>query len=439
VRIFAARRISTFVVLTAAVLPRLVALLSERGAILSSFTEKSDDFARVFVASGTYGYVPGIPSANTQPLYGWFLIPLYAIDRHWALVGGAQILVAAAVAYLVLTIGRRFLSERAAVTAALLATLNPYLVWHDVHVNREIIDQVVAAGLFLLVLLAARAGTVWLVAAAGTAGGLAILGNSRLAALPLVLAVYVAWHQRRRAALLAGVLLACTALVLLPWLVRNKTQVGCWAVTTDARALWKANNVNTYRVLQEGHWIDDVPVPPSLPRITPEFERDIYAQGGRVPHVDECAQMRAYQHATVQFWREHPGEKAKLMGQATRMLWAPKQTRTTGGPEASAGSFRQWIEAVWAIPVYLLALFGLFVVPRRFAALALCFVGYETAAAWLFAGATRYRVAFDFVLSLLAGAAIERLWSRSRYTASIPSAEAPAENRSSARRRAASP
>ena len=79
-RIFAATRTTTLVVLSAAVLPRLLVLLRERHAILSSFTEKSDDFARVFVSSGTYGFVPGIPSAYTQPLYGWFLIPRYWID-----------------------------------------------------------------------------------------------------------------------------------------------------------------------------------------------------------------------------------------------------------------------------------------------------------------------------------------------------------------------
>jgi hypothetical protein len=428
VHIFAAKRTATVVVLAAAVLPRLVALLAERGAILASFTEKSDDFARTFVAGGTYGFVPGIPSANTQPLYGWFLIPLYWIDRDWVIVGGAQIALAACTAYLVLEIGRRFLSERAGVIAALLSTLNPYLIWHDIHINREIVDQVVAAALFLLVLLAAQRGSLWLAAATGAVGGLAILGNTRLALLPLVLAAFVAWHQRQRAATIVGVMLACTVLVLLPWLVRNKVQVGCWAITTDARALWKANNVNTYDTLKAGKWIDDVPRLPGAPIYTPEYEVGFYNAGKPIPHIDECAQMRLYEDATTSFWREHPGEKAKLAAQATQMLWNPKQTRTEGGPESKAGTFRQWIEALWAIPVYLLALFGLFVVPRRFAALAATFLLYETVAAWVFAGATRYRVAFDFVLALLAGAAIERLWSKSRYTSSTPSAAAPAEN-----------
>lgn len=403
-------------------------MLYERGAILGSFTEKSDDFAQVFVSSGTYGFAPGFPSANTQPLYGWFLIPLYWIDRNWAIVGIAQIAVAACTAYLVVTIGRRFLGERAGLIAALISTLNPYLIWHDIHINREIIDQLAAASLFLLVLLAARAGSIWLAAATGAVAGAAILGNSRLAVLPLVLAAFIAWHQRRRAARIVGVVLACTVVVLAPWLVRNKVEVGCWAITTDARALWKANNLNTYGVLARGGWIDEVPDLPGAPTITPEYQHAFYVEGKHVPYVDECAQMRLYEHATTTFWRRHPGAKLKLMGQATEMLWNPKQTQTDSGPGASAGPVRQWVEAVWAVPIYLLALIGLFVVPRRFAALAAIFLLYETAAAWVFAGTTRYRISFDFVLALLAGAAVERLWSRSRYRSSMPSADAVAEN-----------
>jgi len=46
--------------------------------------------------------------------------------------------------------------------------------------------------------------------------------------------------------------------------------------------------------------------------------------------------------------------------------------------------------------------------------LALIFVGYETAATWVFAGTTRYRVPWDFVLALLVAAALDRAWSALR-------------------------
>ena len=72
------------IVAAATALPRLVALASERDEILRDFTEKSDDFARTLATSGTFGFLPGEPSAYTQPLYGWFLGALYwAFGRDW--------------------------------------------------------------------------------------------------------------------------------------------------------------------------------------------------------------------------------------------------------------------------------------------------------------------------------------------------------------------
>src|SRR4029079_19065358 len=107
-RILSART-STVLVVAAAVVPRLVVLVVERGAILAAFTEKSDDFAQTFVRSGTYGFVPGVPSGYTPPLYGCAPIPLHRnLGRRWPVVGLAQIAVAACTAVLVLEIGRRF-------------------------------------------------------------------------------------------------------------------------------------------------------------------------------------------------------------------------------------------------------------------------------------------------------------------------------------------
>ena len=86
------------------------------------------------------------------------------------------------------------------------------------------------------------------------------------------------------------------------------------------------------------------------------------------------------------------------------MLWDPRV-----GVESATSTARNAVEAAYAIPLYLLALAGLFFVATRFRVLALLFLGYETLAAWVFAGTTRYRVPFDFVLALLAAAAIDRL------------------------------
>jgi hypothetical protein len=394
----------------AAALPRIAALLHERGAILAAYRDKGDDFAQTFLASGTYGFIPGVPSAYTQPLYGFFLIPIFWVGRTWELVGGAQIGVAVCTAWLVYAIGARIASTGVALGGALLATLHPYLVWHDVHLNREILDQALAAAIVLVALIAAeRDRTLWWSAALGGVLGLAVLGNARLLLLPLVLGLWLMVRLGFAQHGLAALLLVCaaTALVLAPWVARNRVSVGCAAITTDSRALWKANNLNTYRVLARGGWIDDVPPYPGAPP-SPQDAGAIYRRTGRVVEVDECAQMRFFRDKVIDFWREHPGEKLRLAGQATILLWQPKVLETEGRPGAGTwqDTARSVVEPLFMIALYAFALVGIFVLPRSFAVLAVILLAYQTALAMLFAGATRYRVPWDFLVAISAAAGV---------------------------------
>jgi len=420
------RRWSYAIVLAASAVPRLVVLLHERGAILAQNTEKSDSFALTFVHSGTYGFIPGQPSAWTQPGYSFLLIPVYWIfGRNWESVGLIQIAVAGATALIVYETGRRFLSPRAGLIAAVVATLNPYLIWHDVHVNREIVDQLLAAAIVYLTLLVAEraAGRMRAVSVGlGVVLALAILGNTRLLFLPVVVVGFVLWQ--RRAVLAPALCIGACVLALLPWAVRNDVSVGCFTLSTDTKALWKANNANTYSTLAAGKWIDDVPNIPGAPP-TPEMTGAIYAVHHKLIHVNECAQESYYRSKALSFMVDHPAEKAKLAVQAMRMLWDPRVQKTEGRP--GAGGFidrvRTWVQPVYEIPLYLFALFGLFLVPRRIAALVVLLLGYQTVVAIGFAGDTRYRVPWDFTLSLVASVAVLHLVSRLAARRATPRAD----------------
>jgi 4-amino-4-deoxy-L-arabinose transferase-like glycosyltransferase len=435
VRIFAARPgKATLAVVLAAALPRLLVLVVERGDILAAYTEKSDTFAQTFVMSGTFGFVAGHPSAYTQPLYAYFLIPLYWIfGRHWVVVGLAQTAVAVATALVVREIGRR-VAPRLAAPAAIVATLNPYLIWHDVHVNREIVDQLVLAGIVLATLIALERRSAGWALFDGALVGVAILGNSRLAALPLAIGAFLAWRLPRGRLAAAALVIVASALVVAPWVVRNRVQVGCFAVTTDGRALWKANNVNTYDTLAAGLWIDDVPQPASFPPSVETASEDFATTHKLIP-VDECAQMRKFEHLTFVFWKKHPGEKARLMGQAVQLLWDPRSHETQGrsGKGTWRDTARRVGEPAYVVPIYILAVAGLFFSPFAFSVLAALLLAYNTAAAMVFAGTTRYRVPFDFLLVLLASAVFERALSRRRYRSAMPSAFWSAENEADAR------
>jgi 4-amino-4-deoxy-L-arabinose transferase-like glycosyltransferase len=397
-------------------LPRLVALGVERGDILTAFTDKSDDFAQTFLDSGTYGFVAGHASAYTQPLYGFFLVPIYYVfGRHWEVVGVAHIMVAIATAFVIYEIGRRVVSSSVGFIAAAITALHPYLVWHDIHMNREILDHFLAAVIVLLTLIVTERPSLRISALLGVALGLGILGNVRLAALPLLIVGYllVRTGLSRTTAVAAGLVLATAALVVIPWVVRNKVSVGCAAVTTDARALWKANNLNTYDTLTHGGWIDAVPRYPGAPP-TPEDAFEQYLATGRYTPVDECAQMQFFQHKTHDFWLHHPEEKAKLAILSAQMLWQPSVVETGGRPGEGTwlDTLRTSSEPLFIIPLYCLAIAGLFFVPRAFAALCVLLLAYQTAVAMIFVGVTRYRVPWDFLLAVLAASALVEIVRR---------------------------
>jgi hypothetical protein len=279
--------------------------------------------------------------------------------------------------------------------------------------NREILDQLLAAAAVLLALALVTRPSLPLGFTLGAVAGAAVLGNVRLVFLPVLLAGFVLVCRRREALVPGLAVVAAAAVVVAPWVVRNSVSVGCATLSTDARALWKANNPATLDVLRSGRWIDDVPaIPEALP--TPYEAAALYRQTGRVLPTNECAQMRFYRERALDFIRDRPGEKAKLAGVAARMLWQPSVTRTEGraGAGTRLDTARTWVEPAYMIALYAFGLAGLLLIPRRLAWLSVLLLAYVTLTAMLFAGETRYRVSWDFLVALAAGAAAVQLGAR---------------------------
>jgi hypothetical protein len=216
----------------------------------------------------------------------------------------------------------------------------------------------------------------------------------------------------------------------MPWLVRNKVTIGCWALTTDGRALWKANNPQTDGLLSSGQWIDNVsrysprPAPPNM--LTPEDAWGYYTKPGVPPqyaidhYPNECVEMSFYEHLAWQYVQDHPGEKAKLAALSAQLLWQPSVFETAGRPGAGTrlDVGRRVAEPAYMIALYALAAVGILFAPPAFVALAFVLLAYQTLCAAVFVGATRYRIAWDFLLALLAAAALARAteWLRARRT-----------------------
>jgi hypothetical protein len=133
--------------------------------------------------------------------------------------------------------------------------------------------------------------------------------------------------------------------------------------------------------------------------------------------VDECARMRVYRHLVFEFWREHPREKAKLAAQASQMLWDPQAIRTEGRAESGGlvDRLRKWAQPAYSIPLFVLGLLGVWLLPGRLALFGVALLAYQTLAAIGFAGATRYRVPWDFLIALGAAAALWWAIDRRRH------------------------
>ena len=101
--------------------------------------------------------------------------------------------------------------------------------------------------------------------------------------------------------------------------------------------------------------------------------------------------MRRYEHLVFQFWEHHPGEKAKLMVQATGLLWNPR-VRTEGAPERGVDSLRPGSSRSTRAALPPRTRRALLRRRRAFGALALIFLLYNTLAAWSSPATTRYRV-----------------------------------------------
>jgi hypothetical protein len=163
-------------------------------------------------------------------------------------------------------------------------------------------------------------------------------------------------------------------------------------------------------VLAGGGWIDDVP---DLPGVPPWPEKAAGISVAAAQAVDECAQSRFYRDKVLDFWRDHPGEKGRLALQAVGMLWSPFPSVTADDPgqQGLSDLLQRTVEPAFTILLYAFALWGAFLAPRRFVGLTAALLAYNTLAAMAFAGTTRYRVPWDFLLALLAAFALERAWA----------------------------
>jgi 4-amino-4-deoxy-L-arabinose transferase-like glycosyltransferase len=248
----------------------------------------------------------GGPTAVRGPAYPFLLGGVYALTGDSADAGrltGAG-LGALAVLLLYLIAGRIW-GRRVALLASGLMAVFPPLVLLSRDLLSESLFIVLTLAAILCVLNFRRSGGLlgWAVAA-GALCGIAALTRNTGVALALAVAIGV-WTARPRWSLGAlaapAVALACAALVIAPWTVRNALEFGRFIPLTTSPGIAAGGTYNPSSFSDSathGAWRD----PQIVPRFTPLFT---------TPGIDEGTVDATLRDEARDFAWEHPGYVAE--------------------------------------------------------------------------------------------------------------------------------
>jgi hypothetical protein len=181
---------------------------------------------------------PYRPELSRTPVYPAFLVPAHLLPGSpllWAVL--LQTLLSLAVVWLTLRFAiEAGLERRAGALAALLVGLSPNLAFVATKLATETLFSLVLLASLVLLNRYRRTGRLPDLVGSGVAAGLMILTRPIATYFPLLVAAYCAWLWLRNRSSYrwwsALVPVACAAIVVTPWVVRNHAASGRYVVST---------------------------------------------------------------------------------------------------------------------------------------------------------------------------------------------------------------
>jgi 4-amino-4-deoxy-L-arabinose transferase-like glycosyltransferase len=167
---------------------------------------------------------PFEPTLYRTPVYPYFLSALYGVfGFHEKVVYLAQAVIGALTCCLIYSVARRYLTERAAWLVALVNAVYPFTArFVAARLSETLFTFLLCATIYLVVCAYQKEDWRWMTAS-GAMLGVAILCRPENMFFPFFLAsLFLLAHRFRwRWWKLSGALVACTLLVLMPWMIRN--------------------------------------------------------------------------------------------------------------------------------------------------------------------------------------------------------------------------
>lgn len=327
--------------------------------------------------------------AYRTPGYPIFVAAMGAVVR---VVRAAQAFVDASTVLAAFLLARRWLRLELAVVAAALVAFNPFLVYFTGLILSETLYTAMLA--WGAVLLVYRPGYLW----GGIILALSVLVRPAAVGLTIVLGIAAAFAQRVRGDLspprwfkppVGTGMLLLTLLALSPWAIRNKVRLGEWVWLTTNGGITRYDGFN----------------PSATGASDQSFLRlasmQMFVQAGEVERDRAFADFAGdYARET---WEKDKARLMKLTLSKIARTWSPVPLSDDFGRP-----LYRVAAATYAIPLYLLAVVGLFsrAIPRSGKAFLLTPAIYFTMVHALTVGSLRYRVPVEPLLAVPAAAGL---------------------------------
>lgn len=299
-------------------------------------------------------------------------------------------------------LARRWLEKRPSLLAAAAVAFNPFLIYF----SGLLLSETLYTALLIwgCVLLVSHPNFFW----GGIVLALSVLVRPSAAALPVVLgivSVFVNYTpglietKRRWLRLPVGTtMLLLTVLVLFPWALRNKTQLGQWIWLTTNGGVTRYDGFNPQATGASDQRFLSQPEMRILQHMS-EVERDDYLS-------------QQANNWIRQTWQREPSRLLRLTAVKIARTWSPVPL------SAEFGSKKLYTiaAAAYSIPLLTLSVVGLWAskLPRLARLFLLSPILYFTMIHAVSVGSLRYRVPTEPVLAVLAAAGLMTILDRIR-------------------------
>ncbi len=326
------------------------ALIARAGFGWVRFQRSADPASLEFPDEQQYWYIAGSLAqgkgqcdemgfrATRMPLYPGFLSLFSGQNKGPQLAKASQWLIGALAAPLIAAVGIRIAGRRLGLLAGFIVAFDPFLIFFSSLLLTETITITALCGFWLCLagaLDSTTGNSIWKWLGVGVIAAICVYlreSNLGLVIITILLAV-TALGWNKSALIGGGTAMICIFASLVPWAARNHAVIGewCWLTTRGGISLYDGVG----------------------PQATGASDLGLVQRAGAAADLSETQWNQYFQREAWSAIRRDPVRIIRLAGTKFLRMWNPLPN-----VETYRSGYARWVSAVWAIPLFILALVG---------------------------------------------------------------------------------